>query len=93
VLSALSCVDCVIAFDEATPEELIRLVGPDIFVKGGDYTRSTLPEASLIELLGGEVQILDFVEDQSTTGIIERIAASRGRRNGNGHHPVEAARP
>jgi D-beta-D-heptose 7-phosphate kinase/D-beta-D-heptose 1-phosphate adenosyltransferase len=93
VLTALSCVDYVISFEQETPDELIRLVRPDIFVKGGDYTRATLPEAPLVERLGGEVQILAFVEDQSTTGIIERIAASHGRRDRNGHHSVKAAQP
>jgi rfaE bifunctional protein nucleotidyltransferase chain/domain len=43
VLSALSCVDHVVPFDEDTPHELIRVVRPDVFVKGGDYTRATLP--------------------------------------------------
>lgn len=73
VLAALSCVDHVIAFAEATPIELIRVVRPDVFVKGGDYTRSSLPEAPLVEAMGGEVHILPFLPDRSTTRIIERI--------------------
>jgi D-beta-D-heptose 7-phosphate kinase / D-beta-D-heptose 1-phosphate adenosyltransferase len=73
VLAALSCVDHVVPFEEDTPSELIRLVRPDIFVKGGDYTRETLPEASLVEALGGEVYLMPYVSDRSTSGIIERI--------------------
>ncbi|HXK33114.1 MAG TPA: D-glycero-beta-D-manno-heptose 1-phosphate adenylyltransferase, partial [Dehalococcoidia bacterium] len=73
VLGALSCVDHVVAFDEATPERLIRALRPDIYVKGGDYTIETLPEAPLVESLGGAVRLLPFVEDRSTTRIIERI--------------------
>jgi D-beta-D-heptose 7-phosphate kinase/D-beta-D-heptose 1-phosphate adenosyltransferase len=73
VLAAMSCVDHVIAFEEDTPVALIDAVRPDVFVKGGDYTRETLPEAPLVESLGGCVEILPFVEDRSTTGIIERI--------------------
>ena len=73
VLGALSCVDQIVAFAEDTPSKLIRVVRPDVFVKGGDYTRETLPEASLVEELGGVVQILAYTEDRSTTGMIERI--------------------
>jgi D-beta-D-heptose 7-phosphate kinase / D-beta-D-heptose 1-phosphate adenosyltransferase len=73
VLSALSCVDHIIPFDEDTPEELIKVIEPDVFVKGGDYTRDTLPEAPLVERLGGQVVILPYVSDRSTTGIIEKI--------------------
>jgi len=73
VLAALSCVDHIIAFDEETPCELIRVVRPDVFVKGGDYTRERLPEAAVVEELGGAVQILPFLADRSTTDIIEKI--------------------
>jgi D-beta-D-heptose 7-phosphate kinase/D-beta-D-heptose 1-phosphate adenosyltransferase len=73
VLAGLSSIDHIVPFDADTPEELIRAFRPDIFVKGGDYRRETLPEAGLVEELGGTVQILAYVEDQSTTGIIDRI--------------------
>lgn len=73
VLSALSCVDHVVPFDEDTPHELIRVVRPDVFVKGGDYTRTTIPEATLVEELGGVVEILPFLVDRSTTDIIARV--------------------
>jgi D-beta-D-heptose 7-phosphate kinase/D-beta-D-heptose 1-phosphate adenosyltransferase len=76
VLAALSCVDHVVAFDEDTPHELVRAVRPHVFVKGGDYTRERLPEASLVEQLGGEVHILPFTADRSTTRVIERIRGS-----------------
>lgn len=76
VMAALSCVDAVAPFDDDTPVELIRLVRPDVFVKGGDYTRESLPEARVVEEHGGEVHILPYLEDRSTTGIIERIRAA-----------------
>jgi D-beta-D-heptose 7-phosphate kinase/D-beta-D-heptose 1-phosphate adenosyltransferase len=44
-----------------------------VFVKGGDYTRDMLPEAPLVEALGGMVRILPYVEERSTSGLIERI--------------------
>ena len=73
VLAALSCVDHIVSFDDDTPRELIRSVKPDIFVKGGDYTRETLPEASLVEELGGQVEILPYLSEYSTTSVIEKI--------------------
>ncbi|WP_416674544.1 hypothetical protein [Egbenema bharatensis] len=73
VLSALSCVDHVVPFGDRTPHHLIRIVCPDTYVKGGDYTRETLPEASLVEELGGRVQILPYVDNRSTTRLIHQI--------------------
>ncbi|MGF1478068.1 MAG: D-glycero-beta-D-manno-heptose 1-phosphate adenylyltransferase [Cyanophyceae cyanobacterium] len=73
VLAGLASVDYVIAFDEATPIELLKILRPDIYVKGGDYTPETLPEAPVVKELGGIVKILPFVENRSTTAIIERI--------------------
>jgi D-beta-D-heptose 7-phosphate kinase/D-beta-D-heptose 1-phosphate adenosyltransferase len=78
VLAALSYIDRIITFDEDTPSRIIEAIRPDIFVKGGDYTRETLPEAPLVERLGGAVCILPFMEDRSTTGIIERIRQAAG---------------
>ncbi len=76
VLGALSPVDHLAAFDAETADELIELVRPDVYAKGGDYTREMVPEAEHVERLGGTVQILPYLEDRSTTGIIERIRAT-----------------
>ena len=73
VLAALSCVDHIVPFDSDTPHELIRVVRPDVFVKGGDYTLETLPEAGLVNELGGRVEILPYLESYSTTSVIEKI--------------------
>ena len=59
--------------------ELIRALRPDVFVKGGDYTRERLPEAPLVEELGGVVHILPYLQDRSTTGIIQKIQATGGK--------------
>lgn len=76
VLAALSCVDHVAVFDEDTPARLVEAVRPDVFVKGGDYTREMLPEAAVVAAVGGAVRILPYVEDRSTTGVIRRIRAT-----------------
>lgn len=73
VLTALSSIDHLVAFAEDTPCELIQAIRPDVFVKGGDYTREQLPEAELVERLGGQVVILPYLDNRSTSGLIERI--------------------
>jgi D-beta-D-heptose 7-phosphate kinase / D-beta-D-heptose 1-phosphate adenosyltransferase len=80
VLAGLSCVDYVVPFGESNPIDLIRIVKPDVYVKGGDYTRETLPEAEVVESYGGELRILPYQENHSTTGVIERI---RSLKNGS----------
>jgi D-beta-D-heptose 7-phosphate kinase/D-beta-D-heptose 1-phosphate adenosyltransferase len=78
VLAGLSCVDHIVAFDEDTPVDLVAAVRPQIFVKGGDYSADQLPEAAAVEAHGGVLRILPFVQDRSTTSIIERIRAAAG---------------
>jgi D-beta-D-heptose 7-phosphate kinase / D-beta-D-heptose 1-phosphate adenosyltransferase len=78
VLEALGCVDYVVPFGDLSPRELIRLIRPDIYTKGGDYTRQSLPETPLLEELGGDVVILPYVDHRSTTGLIQHIRAGRG---------------
>lgn len=76
VIAALSTVSHIIAFGEEendTPIELIKCVRPDIFVKGGDYTKAQLPEASVVEKLGGKIQFLPHIPNHSTTHVIRRI--------------------
>jgi D-beta-D-heptose 7-phosphate kinase/D-beta-D-heptose 1-phosphate adenosyltransferase len=76
VLGALSCVDYLVTFDDDTADGVIRALRPDVYVKGGDYTRERLPEAALAEELGGRVTILPYVEERSTSRLIERIRAA-----------------
>jgi D-beta-D-heptose 7-phosphate kinase/D-beta-D-heptose 1-phosphate adenosyltransferase len=76
VLSALSSVDYVIPFFSDTPIPLIKRLQPDVYVKGGDYTKEMLPEIPHVEAYGGEVMILPYVSEKSTTGIIKRIRES-----------------
>ncbi|HPO71650.1 MAG TPA: D-glycero-beta-D-manno-heptose 1-phosphate adenylyltransferase [Armatimonadota bacterium] len=73
MLAALECVDAVAIFPQRTPDALIRLVAPHVHVKGGDYRKEDLPEAALVEALGGEVRIVPLVEGRSTSEIVLRI--------------------
>lgn len=74
VLAALGCVDAVGVFDEPTPERLLDLVRPDVWVKGGDYAVEDLPEADVVHRHGGEVVILPTVAGYSSSHL---IAAAR----------------
>lgn len=73
VLCALACVDYVVMFDEKSPVDLLDLIKPDIYTKGGDYTLETLPEADVILKNNGKVEFIDFVEGKSTTKIIDKM--------------------
>lgn len=73
VLAALRCVDHVVIFDEDTPVRLLELVRPEIYAKGGDYTPQMLPETPVVRRLGGEVRVLDYLSDHSTSAIVRRI--------------------
>ena len=73
VLSNLKAVDYVVIFDEQTPCEIIGALKPDIHVKGGDYKKEDMPETKVVESYGGEVRILKFIDNSSTSKIIEKI--------------------
>lgn len=76
ILSAMSSVDLVVMFDEETPLELVKLIRPDVLVKGGDYSEDEIVGAEQVRSWGGEVEIFPFVEGVSTTGLINRIIES-----------------
>lgn len=78
VLAALSCVDYVTIFDEDTPTELIRMLRPHVYAKGGDYTPEMLDETRVVEEVGGTVAILDYVPANSTTALVNRIRSGSG---------------
>lgn len=76
VLAALGCVDWVVPFAEDTPQRLICAVAPDVLVKGGDNDPAKIPGGDCVRAHGGEVRVLDYVSDVSTTRLIEAIRDS-----------------
>ena len=78
VVGALKAVDYVVLFGEQTAENLIAKVRPAVYVKGGDYTLDTLPEAKIVQSYGGRVHFVKMVEGRSTTNVIKKIAADTG---------------
>ena len=73
VVGALKAVDYVVFFGEQTAEAVVAEVKPDVYVKGGDYTLETLPEAKIVQSYGGRVAFIDMVAGRSTTNIINKI--------------------
>ena len=76
VLAAIEAVDAITLFEQDTPLELIRLLRPDVIVKGGDYTPDTVVGADDVRSRGGDVVIIPLTPGHSTTSTIERL---RGR--------------
>lgn len=73
VLAGLESVDWVVSFEEDTPEALLERLRPDILVKGGDYRKEQVVGWQIVESYGGEVRSLDFLDNCSTTAIVQKI--------------------
>lgn len=73
VLSNLKAVDYVVFFKEDTPENLISEIIPDILVKGADWAIEKIVGKDVVEKNGGKVMNIEFVNDQSTSKIIDLI--------------------
>jgi rfaE bifunctional protein nucleotidyltransferase chain/domain len=80
VLAALSAVDAVVFFNGLTPESLIRVVRPDVLVKGGDWSPDRIAGGLFVTEYGGIVLSLPFLPGNSTTDIIQRILDRYGKR-------------
>ncbi|WP_198263666.1 bifunctional D-glycero-beta-D-manno-heptose-7-phosphate kinase/D-glycero-beta-D-manno-heptose 1-phosphate adenylyltransferase HldE [sulfur-oxidizing endosymbiont of Gigantopelta aegis] len=76
VLAGLSCVDWVVPFYEDTPTRLICDVSPSALVKGGDNDVEKIPGGDCVREQGGEVLIMEYVDNCSTTGLIRSIRSA-----------------
>lgn len=73
VLASLESVDWVVPFSEDTPARVIGKILPDVLVKGGDYKVEQIAGHEAVLANGGEVKVLTFVDDVSTTNMINKI--------------------
>ena len=73
VIAALGVVDFVVSFDQYTPEELLKYLKPDVFVKGGDYNADTMVGSDIVKNYGGVVKTIQFLSGFSTTQIVKKI--------------------
>ncbi|MEN0075866.1 MAG: D-glycero-beta-D-manno-heptose-7-phosphate kinase, partial [Paracraurococcus sp.] len=76
VIAALAAVDAVVAFEEDTPLELIRLLRPEVLIKGADYRIDQVVGADLVQAAGGEVALIELLPGRSTTGLVTRLAGT-----------------
>jgi rfaE bifunctional protein nucleotidyltransferase chain/domain len=72
IIAALRMVDCAFVFQEDDPREFIKIIRPDIHVKGGDYTEDII-EKPVVESYGGKISIVSFKQGYSSSEIINKI--------------------
>jgi rfaE bifunctional protein nucleotidyltransferase chain/domain len=75
-VAALESVDAAVIFDEDTPAEIIRLIQPDVLVKGADWAADRIVGRDTVEARGGRVVRVAVEEGYSTTGLVKRIVGS-----------------
>lgn len=74
ILASLQFVSKVVLFDEDTPYNLIKLVQPDVLVKGADYKPEEIVGYDIVAAKGGQIITIDLVEGYSTTEILDKIS-------------------
>ncbi len=83
VIAAIRYVDCVLAFDEETPLELIERLMPDVLVKGADYTLEGVVGGDVVLAAGGRVYLAALVDGQSTSSMVRHIREAAVEPDGN----------
>jgi rfaE bifunctional protein nucleotidyltransferase chain/domain len=73
LLAALEPVDAVVVFEDDTPYHLIKIIQPDILVKGGDWQPELIVGSDIVLLKGGKVISLPYIEGYSTTNLEKKI--------------------
>ncbi len=73
-IAALESVDYVVLFTEDTPLKAIKLIKPDILIKGADWHKNNIVGASFVQGYGGTVSTIKLAKGRSTTGLIKKIA-------------------
>ena len=76
LLAAMECVDAVVVFEEDTPLKLIKIILPDLLVKGGDWQVEQIIGSQVVLANGGKIRSLKFVNGYSTTSIAQKIKKS-----------------
>jgi D-glycero-beta-D-manno-heptose 1-phosphate adenylyltransferase len=76
ILAALESVSMVVPFDEDTALEVVQEARPDVYVKGGDYDMTAIPEGQAVLAYGGKAVAIDFEHDRSTTRLLKKVRNS-----------------
>jgi len=77
ILASLACVDFVVPFQTSRVTDLVRLIRPHLYAKGGDYTIDSLDsdEVAALRKAGSEIQILPLIPNRSTTATLAKLSA------------------
>ena len=80
LIAAFECVDHVVIFPEVRATQLLEMVRPAIYAKGGDYTKDSLhmEERVALDQIGAEIRILPFEAGHSTSGLLEKLKQQAG---------------
>ena len=73
VLASLGFVSLIVLFSEDTPYELIKILQPDVLIKGADYQPEQIVGYDIVKARGGEVLTIEFIPGYSTSAIEKRI--------------------
>ncbi|MEA1995368.1 MAG: D-glycero-beta-D-manno-heptose 1-phosphate adenylyltransferase [Campylobacterota bacterium] len=73
VLDSIKYVDYVVPFNEETPENLIKIIKPDVLTKGGDWNEKDVIGSNFVKSYGGKTVIIPYIKGKSTTNTIKRI--------------------
>ncbi len=73
IIAALESVSLVVAFDEDTALEVVKIARPDIYAKGGDYQMDAIPEGKEVLSYGGKVEAITFKHNRSTSKLLEKV--------------------
>lgn len=77
ILAALEKVDIIVPFDTETPIELIKIINPDVLVKGGDWPVKDIVGYDFVISAGGTVKAIPFRFKRSTTALLKRIRTGK----------------
>lgn len=77
VLAGLEAVDWVVSFKENTPESLLESLRPEVLVKGGDYGIDQVVGGDFVRSYGGDVKVLEFLDNCSTSDIVDKITRAQ----------------
>jgi D-glycero-beta-D-manno-heptose 1-phosphate adenylyltransferase len=78
VLAGLSSVDAVVLFDDDTPAEIIRLLQPDVLVKGADWPADQIVGRDTVEARGGRVVRVTVEQGYSTSALVQKVRSAIG---------------
>ena len=84
MLAALECVDYVTIYSEDTPVPLLKLLRPDVLVKGGEYGKEGVVGRQVVESMGGRVENIPMIAGISTTRVAERARRKAGKKGTGG---------